>query len=78
MIRIVAEHAPNLFAIVGWFDQTDDLPATLELDALGTRATYYKSIVKQHFVLYRRAISGWGAAAPNPNDARPVFDPRQR
>lgn len=78
MIRIVAEHAPNLFAIFGAIDTPEEAPATVELDALGVRATYYKAVVKNHFILYRRALSGWGAAAPNPNDARPVFDPRQR
>lgn len=75
MIRVVAEHSPALFAILGVFPGgVETLAGTLELEG----GTYYKAEVKTHYVLYRRAISGWGAAAPNPNDPRPVFAPGQR
>lgn len=75
MIRVVAQHAPNLFAIFGLAEKHEDCPATLHVD---DRGTYYRAESHDHWVLYKAALSGWGAAAPNPNDARPVFDPRQR
>lgn len=55
MIRVVAQHAPNLFAILGLFRETELTPTI----ALGTR-TYYRAESKVHYVLYRAAISGHG------------------
>lgn len=72
VIRVVVQHAPNLFAILGLFDP--ELPATLTMNG----KTFYRAEVKDHYVLYRAALSGWGAAAPNPGDDRPVFAPGQR
>lgn len=73
MIRVVAQHAPNLFAILG-FIEPDECPIELTVNDL----TYYKAERHERWVLYKAALSGWGAAAPNPSDPRPVFDARQR
>lgn len=73
MTRVVAQHSPSLFAILGLFPE-EQLTSTINLDGL----TYYRAQSKHHYVLYKAAISGWGAAAPNPNDPRPVFDAGQR
>ena len=73
MIRVVLEQAPNLYALTGEIDEKELGPT---MHVLGS--TYYRAYTKNHFVMYRRAISGWGAAAPNPSDPRPVFAPGQR
>lgn len=74
MIRVVAQHSPTLFEILGVFPGADDtLVPAIEIDG----ETYYKSDVKNHYALYKRALSGWGAAG-NPEDSRPVFAPGQR
>lgn len=72
MIRVVIQHSPSLFSMA-LVDEVDLTPTFAYDDQ-----TYYRAETHDHYVLYRAAISGWGAAAPNPNDARPVFDPRQR
>lgn len=75
MVRVVAQHAPNLYAILGVFPaNAETLAPTIALDG----RTYYRAETHDHWVLYKAALSGWGAAAPNPNDPRPTFDARQR
>lgn len=71
MIRVVVEHTPALFAILGLYD--DNLPQTLTIDG----QTFYRAETHDHYVLYKAALSGWGAAG-QPNDPRPVFDAGQR
>lgn len=72
MIRVVIEHAPNLYALtyVGEHE--------LQPVMMAAGSTYYRVKTFDHYVLYRTALSGWGAAAPNPDDGRPVFHPEQR
>jgi hypothetical protein len=55
VIRVVAEHAANLFAILGIFPETELTP-TLTIKG----RTYYRACSKEHYVLYRAAISGHG------------------
>lgn len=71
-IRVVVEFEPGRYALS--LEEVDRLRPTFDYEG----QTYYRSRSFNHYVLYKPAISGWGAAAPNPNDARPVFDPRQR
>jgi hypothetical protein len=72
LIRAVFAIRPGLFGLVP-LEDTEIVP-TMRVE--GT--TYYRAETHDHWVLYKPALSGWGAAAPNPGDARPVFDPRQR
>ena len=72
-VRIVAEHSPSRFAILG-LCREDEAPP--EMFVNGT--TYYRAKSTPRWILYRAAISGWGAAAPDPSDPRPVFSPGQR
>lgn len=72
MIRVVVQHSPSLYSIAPAEEAA--LTSTFEHEG----QTYYRAETHDHWVLYKAALSGWGAAAPNPNDARPVFDPRQR
>jgi hypothetical protein len=75
VIRVVVEHSSSLYGLLGLFDnEKEELPIEMCVDDV----TYYKSEVKVHFALYKRALSGWGAASRNPADPRPVFDARQR
>lgn len=75
MIRVVAQHAPNLYAILGLFpNDAETLAPTIAINGL----TYYRAESHDRWVLYKAALSGWGAAAPNPTDTRPTFDARQR
>ena len=63
-VRVVAQHAPNLFAIVGLFDP-DGLPSSTEFDG----ETYYRAESHDHWILYKRAVTGWGKTGLTP-DAR--------
>lgn len=72
MTRVVVQHSPSLFSLA----PADETTLTAVFEHNGQ--TYYRAETHAHWVLYRAALSGWGAAAPNPEDARPVFDPRQR
>jgi len=71
MIRVVFQYTPALFGLV-LLDEAELTPVI----AYGGHS-YYRSETHAHYVLYRMAVSGWGAA-PNPDDPRPVFDPAQR
>lgn len=51
---------------------------TADRSSLPRNSSVYRAMTKQHFVFYKSALSGWGAAAPDPDDPRPVFDGRQR
>lgn len=74
MIRVVAQHSPALFAILGVFPESETtLAPTIKIDG----QTYYRTETHHHYVLYKAALSGWGAAG-RPNDPRPAFDPAQR
>lgn len=75
LIRVIAQHSPSLFVMLGMAEDYE-LPATMKVQ--GYETTYYLAERHDHYALYKAALSGWGAAAPNPGDARPVFDPRQR
>lgn len=75
MIRVVFQHGPQLYGLQAV--PVDD-PALLAPVVQVDGHTYYRAQTKDHYVLYRPALSGWGEAAPNPADTRPVFDPRQR
>lgn len=72
MIRIVVQHAPNLYAL----GLVEEAAVTPTFEHGGT--TYYKAETHDHWVLYKPALSGWGAAAPDPSDPRPTFDANQR
>lgn len=54
VVRVVAQHQPNLFAILGLHDlDAEPLPKTLPSDVMGT--TYYKAEAHDRWVLYKRA-----------------------
>jgi len=72
-LRVVVEHSPELFVILG-LCREDEAPP--EMFVRGR--TYYRARSTPRWVLYRAALSGGGAAAPDPNDLRPVFAPGQR
>lgn len=71
MIRVVAQHSPNVYAIVGLFDE-ENLTPTVQLEGV----TYYRAETHVHFVLYKAAISGWGSKHDHGGTMMP--DPRQR
>jgi hypothetical protein len=73
MIRVVLEHSPSLYVLCGLIDEAELGPTMTVND----NETYYRSVIKSHYQLYKRALSGWGAAG-NPDDPRPVFAPGQR
>lgn len=70
MIRVVFEHTKQLFAM-GMADE-----ATLTPTIWHNGTTYYRVETHRHYILYRAAISGFGAGQPG--DSRPVFDAGQR
>lgn len=68
--RVIAEHAPNLFAIIGFYDG-DDPPLTMTIqDVDGNPATYYRVRSTPRWIVYRRAITGSGGATG-------VYPPRE-
>ncbi len=56
MIRVVAQHSPSLFGFLGLFKEARLTPT---LDVGGH--TYYRAESHKHYVLYKAALSGWGA-----------------
>ena len=61
--RIIAEHAPNLFAIIGFYNG-DDPPLTMTVqDVDGNPVTYYRARSTSRWIVYRRAIHGSGRVA---------------
>ena len=71
MIRVVAEHTPTMFAILGLTQEADCLPTYELTDTDGSPATYYRALTKPGFyVLYKRALQGWMVGFD--------FDTRQR
>ncbi len=78
MIRVMVEHSPKLFEIIGWYDApslTGEAPLPPTIESSGQ--TFYRVLTKPTYVLYRAAISGWGASK-DPSDTRPVFPAAQR
>ena len=72
VVRVVVEHTPELFAILGLCKLDECLPMLILQDR-----AFYRARSTPHWVLYKATISGWGAA-PDPTDTRPIFDPAQR
>lgn len=72
-IRVVCQDSPSLFRMLGICREEECAPVIDD-----GRMTYYLAERHHHYILYKAALSGWGAAAPNPMDPRPVFDPAQR
>jgi len=70
--RFVLQADHNLYLLCARLD-FEEFPATLEVED----QTYYRTKTTDTYALYKPALSGWGAS-PNPEDPRPVFDPRQR
>jgi hypothetical protein len=70
MIRVVCQCAPNLFTI----SLVDE--ANLEPTFMHDGTTYYRAETHHHYVLYKAAVSGWGAGKPG--DTREPFDRAQR
>jgi hypothetical protein len=69
MTRVVIQESPSLFALAIFPGTPEDLSPTFEKDGV----TYYRSEIHHHYVLYKKAISGWGAATgPRLPDARQV------
>lgn len=56
MIRVVAQHSPSLFAILGLAEE-HELPPQMKVE--GHDTTYYRAETHDHYVLYKAAISGW-------------------
>jgi hypothetical protein len=74
----MTEDTPEFYRLVGVYPE-EQCEAILQLaDKDGVPHTYYRARSTPRWVLYRRALSGWGAAAPDPTDPRATFDPRQR
>ena len=76
MLRVVVEHTPQLFAILGLHDETACEPTLTLLDADGRPHTYYRTRSTPRWVLYRAAVSSIGAGQPG--DPQPAFSPDQR
>ena len=66
MIRIVAQHAPNLFAILGLFDESEAEATAIRIDD----EAYYRAETHDHWVLFKRAITGQGI----PHDEDPGLE----
>lgn len=67
MIRVVVQESPTLFALGTYPGDADTLAPTFEREG----QTYYRAETHLHWVLYKKAISGWGDARPDPNKYRP-------
>ena len=76
MVRVIVEHAPNLFAIIGLHDEAECAQMLTMVDAEKIPHTYYRARSTPRWVLYRAAVSGWGAGQPG--DTRPPFESGQR
>jgi len=60
VIRVVVEHHPDLFSILGYVDEAQ-LNSSLSLVGRdGVPHTYYRSRSTTRWVLYRAAITGHG------------------
>jgi hypothetical protein len=71
--RIVVQHDPNCFAIIGLYDDVDGPPpAVLKVNG---EPTYYLVQTKDQYALYKRAITGSGALIEDPLNN---FHPEQR
>lgn len=67
VIRVVVQHSPSLYAILGAYPvDSEFLTLTLKMDG----QTFYRAETHDTYVLYRAALSGWGAGG--------TFDSRQR
>lgn len=58
---MVAEHEPGVFAILGLYP-ADLCAPTLVLTGPNGPHTYYRAKSKVHYVLYKAALTGAGAA----------------
>lgn len=65
-IRVVLQHSPTLYEIVGLFDAETTKPTLTYGDE---KRTYYHTQSTDRWQLYVAAVTGHGAAA---------FDPRQQ
>jgi hypothetical protein len=66
MKRVVLQHQPNLYAIVGIHDDAE--PWLTGTSVLIGDDTFYRAESHDHYILLKRAVTGGGA----------VMDPRQR
>jgi len=65
MRRVVFEHSPSLYGLS--VREDGETPSSLRGQ---DGSTYYLAEQKHHYVLYRRAVSGWGALPGVTPDAR--------
>lgn len=73
MIRVVVEHTPSLFSIALVDEKLLEGSNTFEYEGV----TCYRAETHDHYVLYRRALTGWGGVH-NDQGGHMVPDPRQR
>ena len=64
MIRVVVQHAPNLYAL----SLVDEAHLQPVFEHNGE--TYYRAETHAHWILYKRAVSGWGETTGGTPDAR--------
>lgn len=77
-VRIVLQHLPNLYGIMpgAVLDKPEDAPPELAMNHDGTMKVYYRVRSTERWVLYRRAMTGYGRL--NEEGPQIVFDPFQR
>jgi hypothetical protein len=56
-VRVVVEHSPSLYTLLGLMLLTDCPPV---LQVRGHDSTFYRVESNDRWVLYRAAITGWG------------------
>jgi hypothetical protein len=61
MIRVIIQESPSLFALAIFPGDPETLGMTFEREG----HTYYRAEIHHHYVLYKKAVSGWGKATGN-------------
>lgn len=71
-IRVMAEDGPTLIRHLGLVD-AETLTKVIQVDG----ETFYRAETHDHYVLYKKALSGWGGT-DNGQGGQFVPDTRQR
>ena len=66
MLRVVVRHEPNLYAILGFAEDSECEPTLTANDSAGVSHTFYRVKSTPRWVLYHKAVSNSGAESFNP------------
>ena len=65
--RVVLQHTPKIFALVGIHDDAEPWLAGTQVEISGK--TYFRAETHDHYILLKAAVEGWGGTT-YPPDAR--------